>query len=142
MVKHAGGRPLKYKTPEEIQAAIDVFFSECDTQEKPYTITGLALALGFTSRQALLNYEDRPEFFDSIKSAKLRVEMFAEQRLFGPNAAGAIFALKNYDWRDTQDVRSTGTVKHVVSHEPLSEEAWEKKHTQDVVSSYSEKIVN
>ncbi len=46
------GRPLKFQTVEELQAAIDGFFKECDQKQKPYTITGLALALD-TSRKLL-----------------------------------------------------------------------------------------
>ena len=43
------GRPRKYKTPEEMQVVIDQYFKECEINKKPPTITGLALALGFTS---------------------------------------------------------------------------------------------
>jgi len=70
-------RPLDYKTVEELQAAIDRYFDACEGKvltdddgnvltdkkgrpivvgAKPPTVTGLALALGFNSRQALLNY--------------------------------------------------------------------------------------
>jgi len=104
----AGGRPLKYGTPEEMQAAIDAYFVGCEVEEEPYTITGLALALGFTTRQSLINYEGREEFLDTVKTAKLRVEQFAEKKLFGPNATGAIFALKNYEWRDKTEQALTG----------------------------------
>jgi hypothetical protein len=67
---------------------------------RPFTITGLAVALD-TSRETLLNYEDRKEFFDTIKRAKEKIHNFTEEKLFGNNATGVIFNLKNnYDWKD------------------------------------------
>lgn len=75
------------------------------TDQKPYTITGLALALG-TSRETLLEYEERPDFVDTIKDAKLKCQYFTEQYLYtGKNATGAIFSLKNnYGWVDKSEV--------------------------------------
>ena len=94
------GLHLKYRTSAELQKAIDTYF---DVEGKP-TICGLALALGFTSRQTLLNYEERPDFVDTIKKAKLRVEASYEAALRGQYASGAIFALKNFNWSDKQEV--------------------------------------
>ena len=66
---------LTYKTPEEMQEKIEAYFADCEGEvltdadgkpildkfghpniigAKPPTITGLALALGFTTRQSLL----------------------------------------------------------------------------------------
>lgn len=112
-----GGRPPKYKSKKEIQNKIDKYFEDCEgtvlkdddgnpvlnkyggvvvVGSKPPTITGLALALGFASRQALLNYEGRDEFNDTITRAKARVEQYAEERLFDREGAnGAQFSLRN-----------------------------------------------
>ena len=35
--KKPTGRPLRYKTNEELQEAIDNYFKMCDEKEKPYT---------------------------------------------------------------------------------------------------------
>lgn len=99
----AGGRPLKFQSVEELQTAIDAYFAQCLIDEEPLTVTGLALALD-TTRQTLINYEDREEFLDAIKKAKTRVENYAEKRLFSGNATGPIFALKNFDWTDKQTI--------------------------------------
>ena len=107
----------KYKTVNEMQQAIDKYFMDCDNEGKPYTVTGLALALGFLSRQALINYEgytdaDDINFHDTIKRAKARVENNnVENMLLGKyNATGSIFVLKNnFDWRDKQEVENTGS---------------------------------
>lgn len=74
-------------------------------QIKPITITGLAVALE-TSRQTLINYEDKDQYFDTIKKAKNFIESYVEEQLFnGRNAVGVIFNLKNnFEWRDTQEI--------------------------------------
>jgi hypothetical protein len=107
----AGGRPLKFDSPQELEAKAQEYFASFNeggvNHGRPITITGLALALD-TSRETLCNYENRDEFFDTIKRIKLRVEMFAEERLFASSATGAIFALKNFGWKDSQDVNMGG----------------------------------
>jgi hypothetical protein len=101
------GRPLKFQSVEELQKKIDAYFAECEVKEEPYTITGLALALG-TYRQTLINYEGKEEFMDAIKSAKTRVEQYAEKKLFSSTPSGAIFALKNFGWSDKIENEHTG----------------------------------
>ncbi len=97
------GRPLKF-SPAEIQKKTDLFFQNCEVNDKPYTITGLAIALGFTSRQMLYEYEQHKGFGDIIKKARFRCEQYAEQRGFdAKNPAFSIFVLKNYGWTDRTD---------------------------------------
>jgi hypothetical protein len=74
---------------------------------EPLTITGLAIALE-TSRETLMNYEKKDEFFDAVKSIKLVCENYAERALLGKNPTGPIFALKNYGWRDKREIEHTG----------------------------------
>lgn len=102
--KHAGGRPPKYKAKKDFQKKIDKYFEECDKNDEPYTITGLGLALDM-SRQDLINYSKKEEFFDTIKKAKLRVENYLEKHLImDSSATGIIFNLKNnYGWKDKQE---------------------------------------
>lgn len=121
------GRPPKYKTADEMQAKIDEYFDSCagtvltDAEGapilnkngqpivinvKPPTITGLALAIGFTSRQALLNYQGKKGFIDTITRAKSRVEKYAEERLYDKEGCnGAKFSLANNfnGWSDKKD---------------------------------------
>ena len=60
------GQPPYYKTPEDMQIAIDAYFRDIaihnienpDNIKHP-TVTGLALGLGFCSRNSLLHYEER-----------------------------------------------------------------------------------
>lgn len=138
MSNKKGGCPPKYKTVKAMQEAIDNYFKKCDGEyirdeegnlltdkngnpvkknSRPYTITGLALELGFTSRQALLNYEAKEKFVDTIKKAKARVEQYAEERLFDREGAnGAKFNLSNNfkGWSEKQQIDSNVNMAPVV----------------------------
>ena len=107
--KHAGGRPPKYTEAEEMQKKIDKYFEDCKLNNRPYTITGLGLALDM-SRQDLINYSKKEKFFDTIKRAKMRVENYLEERLINDSSAtGIIFNLKNnYGWKDKQENVNVG----------------------------------
>lgn len=124
------GRPPTYRTKKEIQAKIDEYFKECEGKPlldkegnpmldkngvpimygvKPLTITGLALALGFSSRQSLLNYQAKEEFAETIRRAKTIVERYAEEKLFDKaGASGAKFSLTNNfeGWREKQQIEA------------------------------------
>lgn len=111
------GRPPIYKTVNEIEEKIDIYFKECEGEilkddngktvlnkfgnpvvinRKPPTVTGLALALGFTSRLGLLRYQGKEEFCNTITRAKSMVEQYAEERLFDRDGSnGAQFSLRN-----------------------------------------------
>lgn len=121
------GRPPFYSTIEELNKAIAGYFDIhlTKTGERP-TITGLALYLGFTSRQAILNYEEKPDFVDAIKKAKLRIEASYEQAIYNGNAAGPIFALKNFGWTDKQEIdqktEHSGSITHKIDYSKLSDE--------------------
>jgi DNA-binding XRE family transcriptional regulator len=136
--KHPGGRPLKFETVAELDRAIQNYFAKQDphetqmlvetgrdskgnllydtrnvlTEQKPYTMSGLARELGI-SRQTLLNYSERDEYLDSIRDAKQRCEEYAESLLFSQFSNGAKFALinnyqgKHQDWSDKSAVDHT-----------------------------------
>lgn len=96
-------RPVKWPDPGLFDKAVDAYFDRCDVDDEPYTVTGLALALNL-SRQGLLEYSGKPLFSDTIKRAKLKIENYAERRLFGNNVAGVIFNLKNnFKWVDKHE---------------------------------------
>jgi hypothetical protein len=73
------------------------------------TMTGLAIFLGFESRQSLYDYENRPKFSYTIKRARLFIECEYEEML-RTNPVGAIFALKNFNWTDRQDLHHSGGI--------------------------------
>ena len=106
--KHAGGRPPFFKDIISLDGLIDDYFSSLikvnnETGEeytKCPTITGLTLFLGFCSKTSLYEYEKKPEFMNSIKRARLMVEQGYEEALLSKGSTGAIFALKNFGWKD------------------------------------------
>lgn len=107
--KSKGGRPRMYDSVEEMQDSIDRYFVHCEEKGENIKITGLALWLGFKSRQALVDYEGySEEFHYTIKRAKLRVESAYEDRLIKRGNGGDIFALKNFKWTDSTEVKHQG----------------------------------
>ena len=125
------GRPPKFKSKEEMQEKIDTYFADCEGKilkddknnpifdkngrvviygTRPLTMSGLANALGFSSRQSLLNYEGKKEFMDTIMRARARVEQYTEECLFDKNSAnGAKFSLANNfeGWKEKQELEVT-----------------------------------
>lgn len=117
------GRPPVFESKEELEKKIEEFFKSCEgtvledevgkpvldkygnvikIDEHPETVTGLALALGFKSRQSLIDYQGKAEFSDTITRAKLRCEKYAEERLYDRDGnGGARFSLQvNFGWKD------------------------------------------
>ena len=123
-----GGRPRKIKSVRQFEERAEAYFRECEAREEPVLLTGLILALGLSSRSALDEYAQRPEFLNSVKKAKLRVEMEYEKALHSRNPSGPIFALKNFGWTDKQDVELSGGVKvKTLADLIMDAENWEKE---------------
>jgi hypothetical protein len=113
-----GGRPALFNSPEELQSKVDEYFNGgANTKEYPtlagsvkipiYTISGIAYFLGFSARQSFYDYENRVEFSDIIKKARLRIEMNYEENLIDKACTGSIFALKNMGWSDKSEIDHT-----------------------------------
>ncbi len=114
---HAGGRPPLYKTPKQMQRAIDDYFDNIAEGRQP-TVTGMVYSLGFDDRSALDYYAaEKPEFSRTIKRAKMRIEGFLEETLFRQGSiAGVIFNLKNnFGWKDEQKIEHSGGVRIVAT---------------------------
>lgn len=102
------GRPLIFKTKEELEVLIDAYFKHCDEIGEYYTMSGLADYLDI-DRITLIRYGERDEFCNTIKKAKRKVEkQFELNTLKGQyNPTIAIFLMKNnfnYEDRIQQDV--------------------------------------
>lgn len=126
--KHPGGRPAIYKTPEELSEAVDAYFQYIKGEKaqtvlpdgsiteswvrfpEPATVTGLALFIGFESRQSIYDYAEKGEFSYIIKNARLRVECEYEKNLSGNSPTGSIFALKNMGWKDKTETELSGKI--------------------------------
>lgn len=104
-----GGRPRLYDTPEQFDAKVYEYQDHCKENKEPVTWTGLALFLGFSSRQSIDEYLNYEGFSDSVKRAKTFVEWNYEKRLASGDGTptGAIFALKNFGWKDKTETDIT-----------------------------------
>jgi hypothetical protein len=108
--KRPVGRPRAIDCPEKFDALVDGYFDLCRQNSEPILLTGMILSLGLVSKEAFYNYETYPEFSDSVKRARMLVEMEYEKRLNTASAVAApIFALKNFGWKDKQEVALTTT---------------------------------
>lgn len=108
------GRPPVFKNAKELQNKIQEYITSCPDKKEVVTkdgetinlptptISGLCYFLGFESRQSFYDYGDKPEFSYTIKRAKLFIENVYEKQLQYSNCTGAIFALKNFGWKDKQ----------------------------------------
>ena len=115
-------RRNKDKTVDMWKREIDGYFAGCEgprldkngspltdaegtpllTVVRPYTVTGLAYALGLESREALLSVEGKPGAL--IRRALLKIEEYAEQQLFfkESHAGSKLFLEVNFErWRDS-----------------------------------------
>lgn len=101
-------RPRIIASPDEFDALVDAYLAACAQKEEPVTWTGMALYLGLSSRQSIDQYQEYEGFADSVKRAKSLVENAYEKRLHGNSPTGAIFALKNYGWRDKFEQEVSG----------------------------------
>lgn len=127
-----------YRTPKELSNKIQSYFDMIYSKRniKPLfnknwveiwndfirlpSVSWLALFLGFTSRQSLIDYANKnAKFAYTIKRAKLAIETFLEERLnsWKWNTAGIIFNLKNnFWWKDNnikfQDIKEADKIDH------------------------------
>ena len=129
------GKPMRYDTPEKLQEAINSYFNSCFgpgyykgkpildangehviVQTTPFTISGLARHLGI-NKTTLLDYDVNAkigliprEYADIILDAKLRIQEYAEKRLYDRDgSSGARFVLEaGFGWiteKDRKDLK-------------------------------------
>ncbi len=118
-----GGKPPKFETPEDLAHAIQEYFNSGVKKRKVAigkppntrveeievpTISGLCYYIGFESRQSFYDYEQREEFSYIVRRARLFIEKEYEEQLQTGNVVGAIFALKQFGWKDKVETEHTG----------------------------------
>lgn len=136
------GRKPMYDSVEEMQEKIDAYFRDCDGKlltdeagkpvfvngvpvivgKHPPTMTGLALALGFATRQSICNYRKKAAFEKALTIARSRVEMYTEERLFDRQGClGAKFSLiLNFGWgaEDRKGREDQGGIVRIIERAP------------------------
>ena len=126
MAKDKGGHPPKYETPAALEKKIDEYF---ETRQTEYakdsegnikstangpviislnapSITGMALYLGFASRQSIHDQEKREGFSYVSKKARAKVEEWVYQAVMSGaiQPSVGIFMLKQFGYTDKQQI--------------------------------------
>lgn len=143
-------RPRRWTKVSDMQKAIDGYLDSCKTEylrdengeimqnckgepvilsNKRATVAGLALALGFATRQSLIDYthrtddDDKP-FVDAITRAKLQIEDATAQAAFERDSArGACFLLQNgFGYREEKGVDVSGEMTNRVINVTITED--------------------
>jgi len=104
-------RPRIYNDENELQEEIIKYFEQTTENKERPTVTGLALFLGFASKQSLYDYEKNDKFSYPIKRALTMIECELEKRLENQSVSGIIFALKNMGWTDKVQTEHSGELK-------------------------------
>ena len=110
--KNLGGKPLKFKSPEDMQALINQYFQKPEIIDKTEIpdVEGLCYFLD-TSRKVLMEYEERDGYGNAIKSAKTRIAACKKQLGMQGKIPPAIFCFdfkNNHGYVDKQEVAHTG----------------------------------
>lgn len=124
-VSRKDGKPPKYKDPETLIERIKEYFTYCVEYDKKITITGLALFLGFSTRQSIYDYASKTrtetgretktnKFSYIIKKVLLFIEQDYEQSMRKTGRTTDIFALKNFGWKDETSTVLKGDINNPI----------------------------
>jgi hypothetical protein len=100
------GKHRMTKVPPKTAGAKPTRQKVWDREPEPATLTGLALFLGFTSRQYFDDCESKGKFSQALKRGRLRIEAEYERRLHEHYTSGPIFALKSLGWNDGKNTEA------------------------------------
>ena len=115
---HPTRGPKKMLSPDQVEELSAEYFTTCKSSQEPLTITGLALALGFSTRQSVYDYMKDPDYQQAMGRAYLRIEHSYELQLAGGRGdGGVVFALKNFGWSDKQEIEHSEKVVDTGEHE-------------------------
>lgn len=99
-----GGRPPKFKTEEELNKAIDIYFKKAQEEGGISNKAGLFHWLDI-DRSTWFAYSKK--YPNTIRNANMWIESVWVTRLAGTGATGAIFYLKNAFKEDYKDRTET-----------------------------------
>ncbi len=128
--------PFRVKSTAELERRAENYFKSCkgvqmldeegelmfdksgnpmmEVPERPLTVTGLALALGFSSRRELLEFSGKKRYMDVIDRALAKIECFAEEKLFdkGQYSGAKFFLANNFSgWSDKPEPADSSVEK-------------------------------
>lgn len=109
------GRPLAFKSPKDLEEKIEAFYEFCELNERPLTLSRLAVFLD-VDRTTLVNYGEKDEYFHTIKKVKDRIQAEMEEKYMTgqSNVTASIFSFKNnYGWKDKIETENVNTNKNI-----------------------------
>ena len=96
---------------------------KCDMRKKPYTVSGLALYIGLTTKRLREYEKDYPgtEYAEIIERAKQTIETYTAEATFdNKKFQGAKFNLQNnFGWAEKQDTNLSGEVTKIIKLEDV-----------------------
>ncbi len=106
------GRPQKYEDAATLEKAINAYFRKCEKSwaesgEHPPTVTGMALALGFTARKQLLDFDKREQ---RIREKLEEAETEEDRKTL------------------SADLENAKALSYAISHAKSRVEAWNHEH--------------
>lgn len=127
------GRPKIVKTAEELKEGVNSYYNSIvktrltdEGEEICYfykpTVTGLALHLGYATRQSIYDNQKDDEFSYILKKATTFIEQYHEESLSDNNVTGHIFALKNMGWSDKTEIETKEVKEDAIDLSKLSDE--------------------
>ena len=140
-VGNNGGQPPIYDDPAKMEAKISEYLDWEDQWKNKsakgegkgiYTLSGVALYLGFASVQSLYDYEKRSsEFSYIINRFRLFMTHWNEQKLYwGGTFQGSFVWLKNKaDYMDEQTVNQNQTIVAKYGGDPIQSASESSKDT-------------
>lgn len=138
-------RKLKFDNPEELSKQITHYFEKIREENRPPTLSGLALFLG-TTRQRLWEYMEavktggdspKAQCGDLLVTAKAQIECWLEEELVTRSKpAGIQFALQNgyAGWGTKTETKVEAEVKQKAEPREIKLTDEELLHQMDVLS--------
>ena len=104
------GRPRKFASPEDLEKLLNEYFEGKEYNE--ITLTGLCLFLDI-NKDTFYEYAKRDEFKHMLDMARLRIENSYEIALRKDGGSENIFALKNFGWKEKQEMDIASNIDSV-----------------------------
>ena len=116
-------KKAKNPSPEDLKKRASRYFNLCDGEadengntpkSKPYTLSGLALALGFDGRRSMLEFASDALCGSEITRAVTKVEEYAETRLYdrdGLNGAKFVLSAAFAGWGAAEEAKGEATLE-------------------------------
>lgn len=101
---------VKIKDRAQLKRLTKRYFDSCDSDSRPYTLSGLSSHLGMR-RSTLLAYETNPKYQDIIDTCMGKIEAQTEENMLTGRSTSAPsqFILKNnFKWEDKVTVAQQG----------------------------------